>query len=120
MKQQVFGSQCFRWPCLQESLVIFTMPLVCSYCLESSLNSTKARGQVLVCRHAESSTESKLRKSMVVKEAGGVGMILVDEPGKDVAIPFVIPSAVVGKKTGNKILSYISHTRFIPFLTRVL
>lgn len=57
---------------------------------------------------------------MVVKEAGGVGMILVDEPGKDVAIPFVIPSAVVGKKTGNKILSYISHTRFIPFLTRVL
>lgn len=47
---------------------------------------------------------------MVVKEAGGVGMILVDEEGKDVAIPFVIPSAVVGKKIGNKILSYISHT----------
>lgn len=47
---------------------------------------------------------------MVVKEAGGVGMILVDEAGKDVAIPFVIPSAVVGKKIGRKILSYISCT----------
>ncbi|KAK9227843.1 hypothetical protein WN944_020787 [Citrus x changshan-huyou] len=93
-----------------EAYAGYFTPYQSSYCLESSLNSTKARGKVLVCRHAESSTESKLRKSMVVKEAGGVGMILVDEPGKDVAIPFVIPSAVVGKKTGNKILSYISHT----------
>lgn len=77
------------------------------------MNSTKARGKVLVCQHAERSTESKLRKSMVVKEAGGVGMILVDEEDKDIAIPFTIPSAIVGMEIGNKILSYISHTRFI-------
>ncbi|KAK4841042.1 hypothetical protein QYF36_024314 [Acer negundo] len=85
-------------------------PYQSSYCLESSLNSTKARGKVLVCQHAESSTESKLEKSIVVKEAGGVGMILVDEADKDVAIPFVIPSAIVGKEIGNKILTYINHT----------
>ncbi|PSS00353.1 Subtilisin-like protease [Actinidia chinensis var. chinensis] len=86
-------------------------PYQSSYCLESSLNSTKARGKVLVCRHAESSTESKLAKSKVVQAAGGVGMILVDEDDKDVAIPFVIPAATVGKRTGNRILSYINHTR---------
>ncbi|KAK1388218.1 hypothetical protein POM88_016396 [Heracleum sosnowskyi] len=40
-------------------------------------------------RHVESSTESKLQKSVVVKEAGGVGMILIDEADKDVAIPLV-------------------------------
>lgn len=88
----------------------------CSYCLESSLNGTKARGKVLVCRHSESSTESKLRKSVVVKAAGGVGMILVDDTDKDVAIPFVIPSAIVGKEIGDKIISYISHTRFLLIL----
>lgn len=52
-------------------------------------------------------------KSKVVQAAGGVGMILVDEADKDVAIPFVIPAAVVGKRTGNKILSYINRTRFV-------
>ncbi|XAR73648.1 Cucumisin [Bertholletia excelsa] len=86
-------------------------PYQSSYCLESSLNSTKAQGKVLVCRHAGSSTESKLVKSRVVKAAGGVGMILIDEADKDVAIPFVIPAAIVGKQTGNKILSYIRHSR---------
>lgn len=44
-------------------------------------------------------------------------MILVDEADKDVAIPFVIPAAVVGKQTGNKILSYINRTRFVLHLT---
>ncbi|KAJ0840511.1 putative tripeptidyl-peptidase II [Helianthus annuus] len=87
-------------------------PYQSSYCLESSLNYTKTRGKVLLCRHAERSTESKLAKSEVVKAAGGVGMILIDETDKDVAIPFVIPAAIVGKRMGNRILSYInSNTR---------
>ncbi|KAL9345781.1 hypothetical protein Peur_060634 [Populus x canadensis] len=86
-------------------------PYQSSYCLESSLNSTIARGKVLVCRIAEGSTESKLAKSKVVKEAGGVGMVLIDEADKDVAIPFVIPSAIVGKEIGREILSYINNTR---------
>ncbi|XP_031388112.1 subtilisin-like protease SBT5.6 isoform X2 [Punica granatum] len=86
-------------------------PYQSSYCLESSLNRTKARGKVLVCRHSGSSTESKLEKSKVVKEAGGVGMILIDDADQDVAIPFVIPSAIVGRRTGSKILSYIKHMR---------
>ncbi|XP_068653376.1 subtilisin-like serine-protease S [Aristolochia californica] len=86
-------------------------PFQSSYCLEGSLNRTKSRGKVLVCRHAESSSESKLAKSIVVKEAGGVGMVLIDEEDKDVAIPFVIPSAIVGKQTGDRILSFINQTR---------
>ncbi|PON53618.1 Subtilase [Trema orientale] len=86
-------------------------PYQSSYCLESSLNSTKARGKVLVCRHAESSMESKLEKSIIVKEAGAAGMILIDEEDKNVAIPFVIPSAIVGSRIGAHILSYINRTR---------
>lgn len=77
------------------------------------MNKTKTKGKVLVCRHVERSTESKVAKSKIVKEAGGVGMILIDEADQDVAIPFVIPSAIVGKKKGQKILSYLKTTRFV-------
>ncbi|XP_010270603.1 PREDICTED: subtilisin-like protease SBT5.3 [Nelumbo nucifera] len=94
-----------------EAYAGYFTPYQSSFCLESSLNSTKARGKILVCRHAESSSESKLAKSVVVKEAGGAGMILIDEADKDVGIPFVIPAAIVGERTGDKILSYINHTR---------
>lgn len=70
----------------------------------------------MVCRHADTSADSKLAKSVVVKEAGGVGMILVDEQDKDVAIPFVIPAATVGTKDGEMILSYINSTRSTLFV----
>ncbi|KAK9948200.1 hypothetical protein M0R45_003787 [Rubus argutus] len=94
-----------------EAYAGYFTPYQSSYCLESSLNKTKARGKVLVCHHAESSTESKLAKSVIVKEAGGVGMVLIDEADMDVAVPFVIPSAIIGRRTGKHILSYINHTR---------
>ncbi|RVW78858.1 Subtilisin-like protease SBT1.6 [Vitis vinifera] len=94
-----------------EAYAGYFTPYQSSYCLESSLNNTKTRGKILVCQHAESSTDSKLAKSAVVREAGGVGMILIDEADKDVAIPFVIPAAIVGRGTGGRILSYINHTR---------
>ncbi|KAI3462275.1 hypothetical protein Pfo_018938 [Paulownia fortunei] len=93
-----------------EAYAGYFTPYQSSYCLESSLNITKAKDKVLVCRHAGSSTESKLAKGVVVKEAGGVGMILIDEEDRDVAIPFAIPAAIVGKRTGYKILSYINTT----------
>ncbi|KAK9138121.1 hypothetical protein Sjap_008715 [Stephania japonica] len=86
-------------------------PYQSSYCLESSLDNAKASGKVLVCRHAESSFESKLAKSIVVKKAGGVGMILIDEEDQDVAIPFVIPAAIVGTHTGDRILAYVNSSR---------
>uniref|UniRef100_A0A7N0UKC1 Uncharacterized protein n=1 Tax=Kalanchoe fedtschenkoi TaxID=63787 RepID=A0A7N0UKC1_KALFE len=86
------------------------LPYQSSLCLESSLDNTKAKGKVLVCQHAEGAQESMLAKSKVVKEAGGVGMILINEEGKDIGIPFVLPAAIVGRKSGDRILSYINHT----------
>jgi hypothetical protein len=40
-------------------------------------------------------------------------MVLIDETDQGVAIPFVIPSAIVQRKTGEQILSYINSTRFV-------
>lgn len=118
MKQKVLGSDYNFMSTSRTTLIFFSCPTSYSYCLESSLNRTKARGKVLVCRHVESSMESKLEKSVVVKEAGGVGMILVDEADKDVAIPFEIPAAIVGRGTGDQILAYVNRTRFVLLLTR--
>ncbi|CAJ2646818.1 unnamed protein product [Trifolium pratense] len=94
-----------------EAFAGYFTPYQSSYCLDSSLNKTKTKGKILVCRHDEGSMASKLEKSKVVKEAGGVGMVLIDETDQGVAIPFVIPSAIVQRKTGEQILSYINSTR---------
>jgi hypothetical protein len=122
VKQKVLGSQYNFYVNIKENfeLFFFCPTCSCSYCLESSLNSTKARGKVLVCQHAESSMESKLEKSVVVKEAGAVGMILVDVADKDVAIPFVIPAATVGRGTADQILSYVNRTRFVLLLQKTI
>ncbi|XP_038983926.1 subtilisin-like serine-protease S [Phoenix dactylifera] len=86
-------------------------PYQSSFCLDSSLNRTKTRGKILICRHVDSSSESRVAKSLVVKQAGGVGMILINELEDDVAIPFAIPAAAVGRVAGDKILSYVNNTR---------
>lgn len=76
------------------------------------MNMTKARGKILICRHTKGSSESRVSTSMVVKEAGAAGMILIDEMGDHVANHFAVPGTTVGKEIGDKILSYIKSTRF--------
>ncbi|CAL0314251.1 unnamed protein product [Lupinus luteus] len=85
-------------------------PYQSSYCLDSSLNATKAKDKILVCRHVERSTKSKIEKSKIVQKAGGAGLILIDETKAGIAVPFVIPGATVTNKTGEEILSYIKST----------
>ncbi|KAJ6814465.1 subtilisin-like protease SBT5.3 [Iris pallida] len=86
-------------------------PYQSSFCLDSSLNETKARGKILVCRYSGSSSESRMGKSLVVKRAGGVGTILIDETEQGIASPFAIPAVSVGRAVGEKILSYVNSTR---------
>uniref|UniRef100_J3MFZ2 Inhibitor I9 domain-containing protein n=1 Tax=Oryza brachyantha TaxID=4533 RepID=J3MFZ2_ORYBR len=86
-------------------------PYQSSFCLDSSLNRTKVRGKILICHHTKGSSDSRVSKSMVVKEAGALGMILIDEMEDHVANHFTLPGTVVGKTPGDKILSYINSTR---------
>jgi hypothetical protein len=84
-----------------------------SFCLDSSLNRTKARGKILICRRTGGASESRVSTSMIVKEAGAAGMILIDEIGDHVATHFAVPGTAVGKEMGDRILSYIKSTRFV-------
>lgn len=79
--------------------------------MDSSLNETRVKGKILVCRHSESSSDSTVQQSEIVKRAGAAGMILIDETGYHVAAPFVLPATSVDREVGDKIISYLNTTR---------
>jgi len=87
-------------------------PYQSSFCLNSSLDDSKVAGKILVCWHPADSSESRISKSQIVQAAGGVGVILIDEIDEGLAVPFVIPGAIVDNKVGAEILAYINSTRF--------
>eukprot|EP00249_Psilotum_nudum_P036263 c6675_g1_i1 orf=482-2788(-) len=92
------------------NMPLFT-PTQSSYCLNSSLDPTKVKGQIVVCQHPGDYADSRLAKSQVVKAVGGVGMVLIDESDQDIAIPFDLPATLVGSEAGKDILSYINSSR---------
>ncbi|KAJ4758286.1 Subtilisin-like protease sbt3.9 [Rhynchospora pubera] len=94
-----------------EANAAYFTPSQSSFCLDSSLNETKAKGKILVCRHSGSSSDSRVEKSEIVKRAGAAGMILIDETEYRVATPFVLPATSVNREVGDKIMSYLNTAR---------
>ncbi|XP_038885098.1 subtilisin-like protease SBT1.7 [Benincasa hispida] len=79
-----------------------------SLCLSSTLNPAKVAGKIVVC---DRGGNSRVQKGLVVKEAGGVGMILANTEAygeEQLADAHLTPTAAVGKKSGDAIKSYIS------------
>ncbi|KAI6688003.1 hypothetical protein NL676_024831 [Syzygium grande] len=76
-------------------------------CFTGSLVANKVAGKIVVC---DRGGNSRPQKSMVVKNAGGVGMILANTEyyGEElVADAHLLPSAAVGQKAGIEIKKYI-------------
>ncbi|WCJ35526.1 Subtilase family protein [Euphorbia peplus] len=76
-------------------------------CEPGSLNPEKVKGKIVICDRGGHSTRAE--KGLQVKKAGGAGMILAntDEYGEErVADAHFLPSAAVGKTSGNIIKSY--------------
>ncbi|GLT65190.1 hypothetical protein SLA2020_376340 [Shorea laevis] len=76
-------------------------------CLSGTLIPDKVAGKIVVCDRGGS---ARVRKGLVVKEAGGVGMILAntDTYGEElIADAHILPSSAVGEKTGDAIKKYI-------------
>ena len=79
-----------------------------SLCLTSTLNPAKVAGKIVVC---DRGGNSRIQKGVVVKDAGGVGMILAntDTYGEEqLADAHLLPTAAVGQKAGDAIKNYIS------------
>ncbi|ERN13080.1 hypothetical protein AMTR_s00040p00151440 [Amborella trichopoda] len=78
-----------------------------SFCKSNTLEPKLIAGKIVVCT-IEKITENRTAKSEVVKEGGGVGMILVDPIAKDVGFQFVIPATVIGQEEALELQTYLS------------
>ncbi|KAI9200380.1 hypothetical protein LWI28_006889 [Acer negundo] len=77
-------------------------------CLSGSLIPAKVAGKIVIC---DRGGNARVQKGIVVKDAGGVGMILTntDDYGEElVADAQLLPSAAVGQIAGDLIKKYIS------------
>lgn len=76
-------------------------------CLPDSLDPARVSGKIVIC---DRGGNARAQKGLVVKDAGGVGMILANTQtyGEDlVADAHLLPTVAVGEKVGNIIKSYI-------------
>lgn len=76
-------------------------------CLAGSLNRAVVRGKVVVCDRGIS---ARVEKGSVVREAGGVGMILANTAASGeelVADSHLLPAVAVGRKVGDMIRQYV-------------
>lgn len=82
-----------------------------SFCMTGSLNSEDVKGKIVVC---DRGGNSRVQKGLVVRKAGGVGMILANTEayGEElVADAHLIPAASLGLKGAEDIKKYISSGR---------
>ncbi|MED6225956.1 hypothetical protein PIB30_098607 [Stylosanthes scabra] len=79
-----------------------------SVCMPGSLEPSLVRGKVVVC---DRGLNARAEKSAVVREAGGVGMILANTvaSGEEVvADSHLVPAVAVGRSAGDEIREYAS------------
>ncbi|KAJ7966548.1 Subtilisin-like protease [Quillaja saponaria] len=77
-------------------------------CTTGSLIPTKVSGKIVIC---DRGGNPRVEKGIVVKEAGGIGMILANSEyyGEElVADSHALPAAAVGQKSGDAIKNYVS------------
>ncbi|KAL6196153.1 hypothetical protein ACLB2K_031768 [Fragaria x ananassa] len=77
-----------------------------SFCKDSTLNASLIKGKIVVCTF-ETFTDNRREKSIVVRQGGGVGMILVDPFLKDVGFQFVIPATLIGQEEAAQLQAYM-------------
>ncbi|KAM7275242.1 hypothetical protein ACFE04_017108 [Oxalis oulophora] len=77
-----------------------------SMCLPGSLDPRTVRGKIVVC---DRGINARVEKGSVVRDAGGVGMILANTAASGeelVADSHLLPAVAVGKKVGDLIREY--------------
>ncbi|KAL1541157.1 subtilisin-like protease SBT1.6 [Salvia divinorum] len=82
--------------------------LSASLCLENSLDPNLVRGKIVICDRGSS---PRVEKGLVVKKAGGVGMILANGASSGeglVGDAHLIPTCAVGFSDGVRIKAYLA------------
>ncbi|XP_031499790.1 subtilisin-like serine-protease S isoform X2 [Nymphaea colorata] len=81
-----------------------------SFCLKNSLDPNVVTGKIVLCAidTTGNHSSSRIMKSIVVQQNGGVGIVLFDPFFKDLAIPYVIPATVIGEGQYQQVLQYMA------------
>ncbi|KAK4424063.1 Subtilisin-like protease SBT1.6 [Sesamum alatum] len=82
--------------------------LSASLCMENSLDPNSVRGKIVICDRGSS---PRTAKGLVVKKAGGVGMILANGVTNGeglVGDAHLIPACAVGSAAGDEIKAYLA------------
>ncbi|XP_040995059.1 subtilisin-like serine-protease S [Juglans microcarpa x Juglans regia] len=77
-----------------------------SFCKNNTLNPTLVGRKIVVCT-IETVNDNRNEKSIFLREAGAVGMILVDPLVKDVGFQFVIPGTLIGQEEAEELQAYM-------------
>lgn len=81
-------------------------------CVAESLDPVKVKGKIVVCIRGNN---ARVEKGEVVREAGGVGMVLAndDSTGNEIiADPHVLPATHISYSSGVDLLKHINCTRY--------
>lgn len=82
--------------------------LSASLCMENSLDPVSVRGKIVIC---DRGSNPRVAKGLVVKKAGGVGMILANAASNGeglVGDAHLLPACAVGAAEGDAIKTYIA------------
>ncbi|KAL3618695.1 hypothetical protein CASFOL_037514 [Castilleja foliolosa] len=82
------------------------------FCMSGSLSSTQVMGKIVIC--VRGGNMSRVGKGQVVKEAGGVAMILandVDQGEETIADAHFLPAVSVGASAAKAIITYTNSSR---------
>ncbi|KAL5999336.1 hypothetical protein ACLOJK_040796 [Asimina triloba] len=81
--------------------------IIGSFCANGTLDPALIQGKTVVCT-IEIVLDSRTDKSVVAKEAGGVGMVLIDPVASDVGFEFVIPATSIGAEDAEELQAYLA------------
>ncbi|XP_044972649.1 subtilisin-like protease SBT5.3 [Hordeum vulgare subsp. vulgare] len=83
-----------------------------SLCFPGSLDPAKVRGKIVVCTRG---VNGRVEKGLVVKQAGGVGMVLCNVAGGDadiIADPHLVPAVHCSYSQCRDLFKYLQSTQF--------
>jgi hypothetical protein len=84
---------------------------LCRSCTAGSLNSTVAKGKVVLCFQTRAQRSASVAVE-TVRKARGVGVIFAQFLTKDIASSFDVPCVQVDYQVGTAILAYTTSMRY--------
>uniref|UniRef100_M1C8P0 Subtilase n=1 Tax=Solanum tuberosum TaxID=4113 RepID=M1C8P0_SOLTU len=109
--KEIYGESGFQPKDFSETMLPLIRNVSDAFCSAESLENIDVKGKIVLC--VSDGNTSRIGKGHYVKNAGGAGMILVNDELHGFTVsaePHVVPAAHVSYTDGLKIISYMNST----------